>query len=338
MRFVRAACTRNPLIRVQAARRLKGAGNPGWEAISIFISKHGIEILSAELVQVLGRLGSPKAMIWLRQVHDKPSFPWPPQALRALAENGDKKDLPLFCRKLKDPSASIRLAALQGLAHTEGKTAIPIIRKFLSDTSPAVRIGAAKTLLETGDPMGLPVLVESLNLQDRVLDLDLAAAPRMEAHRLLRRYFRDPKLGQLPRDPQAFATFADRKIHLLLKRSYRLPALARGTFPEPKFVFLAERRSCRKGDFILRIDAEGSVWIGESPPYRSKNLDGKQLLHLFQKISTKPIGKAKKIRCDYIRIAWAPGKRLRRAPGDFPPSWAPFFALLRKWEQAEIAK
>ncbi len=344
-RFVRAACRRNPLIRVQAARRLRGSGKAGWEAISAFIDKNGLGSLSAELVLSLGKLGSPRALAWLRRTHEKPDFPWPPQALRALAEavppgNEKRRDTPLFRRKLEDRSASIRLAALLGLAKTEEKEALPILRSHLGDPSPAVRIGAAKILIQAGDPLGLPILVESLNLRDRVLDLDLAAAPRMEARRLLRRFLQDPKRGPLPRDPKTFATFAEKRIRKLLRRQYRLPSIARGVSPEPSFVFLAERRSCRTGDFILRIDAEGFVWTGESPPRKAvgldgkKILDGKKLLQLFREIPKTPLGRAAKIRCDYLRIAWDKGKRVRRAPGDFPPTWTPFFALLHQWEKA----
>jgi hypothetical protein len=290
--------------------------------------------LSPELVLSLGKLGSPQAIKWLRNVHEQPGFPWPPQALRALADAKNKDDSPLFRRKLKDPSASIRLAALLGIARTQGRSSIPLLRSRLSDPSPLVRIGAARILLEKGDPLGLPVLVESLNLQDLVLDLDLAAAPRMEARRVLRRFLRDPKTGLLPRDPQAFASFAEKKIRQILKKEYRLPSLARGSFPEPKFVFLFERRSCRTGDFILRIDAAGSVWVGESPPQKARGLPGKKLLQLLRELKGSNLGKASKIRCDYLRIAWDIGQRLRRAPGDFPPSWKPFFSLVQQWEKA----
>ena len=338
-RFVRAACRLNPLIRVQAARRLTGSGDAGWSAISAYIAKNGMGSLSAELVLALGKLGSPRALTWLRGVHERPDFPWPPQALRALAQatrpGDEQRDTLLFRRKLEDPSASIRLAALLGLAKTEGRGAIPLLRSHLSDPSPVVRIGAAKILLKAGNPLGLPILVESLNLRDRVLDLDLAAAPRMEARRLLRRYLQDPKLGPLPRDPEAFASFAEKRVRHLLRRMYRLPAQARGISPEPSFVFLVERRSCRIGDFILRVDSKGSVWIGESPPRKAAGLDGKKILRLFRGLPDSPLGKAAKIRCDYLRIAWAKGKRVRRVPSDFPSSWAPFFALLRQWEKAQ---
>lgn len=334
---MRAACRRNPLIRVQAARHLAGTGQSGWRAVQGFIRKNGVERLSAELVLALGELGSEEALEWLRKVHEQANFPWPPQALRALAlasEQGSKRDIRLFQRKLRDPSASIRLAALLGLERTRGQASVPLLRRSLGDPSPLVRIGAARLLLGRGDPTGLPVLVESLNLEDPVLDLDLAAAPRMEARRVLRSYLRDPRRGTLPHDPEAFAALAERRARQLLRRDYRLPALARARTSHPRFVFLFERRSCRAGDLILRVDAQGSVWRGEAPPKRLPGLDGNKLLQIFRELRATQLGKASKIRCDSIRVAWDRGQRIRRAPEDFPPSWRPLFDLLRSWEEA----
>ena len=340
---VRDACEhKNPLIRVQAARRVAKGGTASVDALMRFVEAKGSNALSSELVSMLGDLREEKLRVALRKWVDDADFAWRPQALLSLAKRPEKSEAGLFNKYVKDGSWLMRRSALAGLAGLGGKSSIRELQNALSDKDKRVAVRAATLLVgplpakakgkkavaasELRKPpyakQALPVLVRALDAEDPFFGDDFGYLARKEAFQTLRQWS-GQDFGYRVSAPRAarkgpIARFR-RLVETALGNAMEMPR------PRPVRAWSLgfERRSCRDGDVVLRLDAQGRLWRGVFD-LEQIDLDPearKELRRLARAVGPQRRKSYGKIRCDLTRFAGlgaAGNINLRAAPGAAP--------------------
>jgi len=256
-----------PLIQQQVLRRLADRRPaPVAEEVLRFVATNGHNALAAGFTQWLGSLKDERISKLLSQLIADRNFFWRPQAMRALAQHGDKRYLEDFRAGLSDSQWGCRAATLVALQAIEDRESIPRIRPLLGDEVYDVRAQAAKTLQAFGDPSGLPVLVEALRDETTWFEIDYGQIAREDAWNYLKTLSKDD-FGFKPWEPTQQRAPGLAKWEAWLARSMpdwksRVPARARARTEAEEFRFGYELRSCQRGDFFLRIDMKGNLVLG----------------------------------------------------------------------------
>lgn len=345
---VRDACSPNMLIRIQAARRVGKGGGVAADAVLAFTKDKGTNAMSAELVSALGAIDSAKLRESMHAWVQDASFAWRPQALLALAEQPRPEDAALFTKYEKNGSWLMRRSALSGIARLGQKGGRARLERGLSDPDWRVAVRAAALLLDpqTGTrkrkrpvrlakgeappkaalpPNGkraLPVLVRGLDAEDVFFGDDFGAMARKEAFEALRAWC-SQRFGYQARAPRAARKAAIARFRQLVESVTKDTIEAAPAPPLRAWRFGFERRSCREGDLVLRLDAQGRLWRGAftleqveiSPDAR------KELRRLARAVPAKRKRSYGKIRCDLSRftgLGAAGNISLRAAPDAVP--------------------
>jgi len=338
-KYVRDACGKNPMIRIQASRRVIRYGAAAVAAVRAFIAEHGKQELSGELVEAIGRIHDKSGKELLRELFGDPLFFWRAQALRGLAFAPTAEDRELFPKSMSEASWLVRRAALSGSAKAnDANTRIELLTG-LCDKDLRVQVSAAGLLLERSEYDGLVLLLVCLDMQDSFFGDDFGARLRNDAFRYLRRAAKNDF------DYRARAKYADRskgvERFLAWAKPHLTTALQRvPEFVERKYVLGFERRSCQLGDVYLRIDERGRLWRGLFSPERAE-LAPEVLAELRRLSREVPPTLAKvhgRLRCEVERFAGL-GKdskfSIRCARGSIPKQLA---ALSAAWHKVFAAK
>ncbi|MCB9881699.1 MAG: hypothetical protein H6834_07910 [Planctomycetes bacterium] len=336
---VRDACGNNPLIRLQAAKRVAKGGERAAAAVLRFAEKEGNNALSAELVVLLGRLDDAVLRTALASWVADANFAWRPQALLAIAERPKGDDQKLFESFLDHGSWQMRRGALTGIANLRISDAPRVLKKALNDPDRRVAVLAASLLLDfdkakrSGETKAsvpefasaaVPVLVRGLDAEDSFFGDDFGRLARKESFDALRRLFEQDCGYRIdaPRAERRSAIVRFQKLaETLLDGAIEMP--------DPPTVHAwslgFERRSCRDGDLVLRLDAQGRLWKGAFELTRI-DIDDEtrdELRRLAKGVEPPRKSTFGRIRCDLTRFAGlgaAGNIGLRAAPGSEPPS------------------
>jgi hypothetical protein len=255
--------SRKPPIMGQAIQKLVKAGNEAVPAILSFMEAKGHNGLSLAFADSLGEFKDERiAALCVKLVEDK-GFYWRPAAMRSLSLLAAPEHRDLFRRGLSDPLWGAREASVRGLEALKDAEGL---RPLLADEIYAVRGQAAKTLYTLGDPAGLPVLVEALREDTRWFGIDYGQIAREDAWNFLKKISGDD-FGFKPWEPEARRTEGLAKWDAWMDQRdadwrKKVPEKARARKDEAKYEFGFELRSCQKGDFFFRIDAEGNLVLG----------------------------------------------------------------------------
>ena len=326
------------MIRIQAARRVARQGAAGVAAIERFCKSKGANELSSELVRALGKVEPARALL-KRFVEDE-DFVWRPQALGALADLAKKGEYEYFMPYLEHGSWQMRKGAVKGFAKgllaeypnpddTEKALVTRALAKLEAhdDADRRVAAEAAIQQFQAGDNSALPRLLEALDAEDVFFGDDLGYPARKQAFDVLRKRYRDlSKIGYRPR-----AARKERRVGIA-KIAARLAAeLPKGWRLEPAkrlpfFIFGYERRSCREGDYYLRVDRDGQVWTGAFAATKLADDNATRawrtrVLALAKQVAPQKRRSFGRIRCDFDRWAGIGPRRvasLRAAPGASP--------------------
>jgi hypothetical protein len=256
-----------PLIQHQVLRKLsdRRAAAVADEVLH-FTGKNGHNSLASGFTQWLGSLKDDRIAKLLSELVADRNFYWRPQAMRALAQHGDKRYLEDFRAGLSDPQWGCRAATILALQGIEDRESIPKIRSLLGDEVYDVRAQAAKTLHAFGDTSGLPVLVEALRDETTWFEIDYGQIAREDAWNFLKTLSKDD-FGYKPWETTQQRAGGMAKWDAWIARSIpdwreRVPGKARARTEAEEFVFGYELRSCQRGDFFLRIDTKGNLVLG----------------------------------------------------------------------------
>lgn len=256
-----------PQLQGQAVQRLKGRPPVQVaEAIEEFVKKHGHNGLSLACTELLGSLKDERVAAILRALVADKAFYWRPAAMRALAEHGDPKHLEELRAGLSDRLWGCRAATIYGLEKIGDRESMPKIRELLDDEVYDVRAQAAKTLYAFGDPSGLPVLVEALRSNTVWFDIDYGQIAREDAWNFLKKVAGDD-FGYKPWESAEERAAGLAKFEAWIAKTIpdwrrKVPEKARVRAEQAEYVFGYELRSCQRGDFFFRIDAEGNFVLG----------------------------------------------------------------------------
>lgn len=334
LRYARDACQRKWVIRRQAAKRLVKAGDAGLAAIETHLAKKGRSALSAELVDALGEFERDSARSLLASLVVDPSFYWRPQALQAMAKKPRTSETALFRANSNSRSYLLRRAALSGLFGIAKKSSPPELVQALRDEDLRIRVHAAGLLLRRKDPQGLPVLIGALLVEDSFFLVDYGRQLRKSAHQLLRTWA-GTDLGY-----KANANATERRKAALLFHNRAVKVIGEFEFPLPAisgastWILGFERRACKEGDLVLRLDSKGRLWRGLFNP-RLLQTSKASILRLTKLASLAPDSGRRvhgKIRCDFTRLTGLGEKAefsLRAAPFAMPEAAK---TLVKCWE------
>lgn len=344
---VRDACEhKNPLIRVQAARRVAKGGTASADALMRYVETKGANALSSELVSMLGDIRDPKLRPTLRKWVDDPEFAWRPQALLALSKSPQADEAKLFTKYVADGSWLMRRSALAGIAGIGGAAATKMLLRALTDKDQRVAVRAATLLIgpvaapaKTGDKSkgapkasdlekpphaeaALPVLVRGLDAEDPFFGDDFGYLARKEAFQTLRKWS-GQAFGYRVRAPHAARKGPIARFQKLVEEVLGSKIAVPKTRPVRAWSLGFERRSCREGDLVLRLDAQGRLWRGvfDLEKVEIEADTRKELRRLARAIGPQRKQSYGKIRCDLMRFAGlgaAGNINLRAAPGAIP--------------------
>jgi hypothetical protein len=256
-----------PQFHVQAVRKLRDRGGPAVaEEIAKFVAKNGHNALSIAFTEGLGGLLDERIAALLRELVRDKEFYWRPTALRALAEQADRRSLEEFRAALGDRLWGCRAAGLLALEKLDDRVSIPRIRELLGDDVYDVRAQAAKTLHAFGDSSGLPVLVEALRANTVWFDIDYGQIAREDAWNFLKKVAKDD-FGYKPWESVEERAAGLAKAEAWIAKTMpdwrsRVPEKARVRAEQTEYQFGFELRSCQRGDFFFRIDQEGNLVLG----------------------------------------------------------------------------
>lgn len=256
-----------PQLHVSAARRLKERGGPAVAPfVADYVEKRGRNALSIVGTEVLGSLKDPRILKLLHELVADKDFTWRPAATRALAEQADPASLETFRAGLGDKLWGVRAASVLGLERLKDAASAPRLKELLGDEIYDVRAQAAKSLHSLGDSAGLPVLVEALRSDTVWFEIDYGQIAREDAWNFLKKLTKSD-FGYKPwesaeaRAP-GLAKFEDWISKTIPDWRERVPEKARSRAEKADYVFGYELRSCQRGDFFLRLDAEGRLVLG----------------------------------------------------------------------------
>lgn len=333
-KYVRDACGKNPLVRLQATRRLVQAGPPGWLACQRFVAARGPNAMSADLVRALGKFDAPAARTLLRACATDAGFSWRPQALQALAERPRESETDLFEQRLTDRSWLLRRAALSGWQKLLRQRAVPTLRRALDDSDARVRVHAATLLLPFDEKLALPELLRGLQVEESFFGDDLGAFARQQAFRALREWAGDD-FGYRARAPRARRQEAASSFAARVQAATGVEVFFPAAPKKRHWRLGFERRSCKDGDLYLRIDRNGDVYRGLFEPTRVEA--PKELVEsLLDAAMTVPARVPRRfgtIRCDFERYAGFGGNgrgSVRCEPGKVPPPLADVAGMIRR--------
>ena len=333
LRYAKDACGARWVIRRQAAKRLVKAGKAGFSAVEKHIAQEGRTVLSSELVDALGDFDNDEARSLLISLVGDTEFYWRPQALQAMAKKPRVSEALLFRSFCQADSYLLRRAALNGLDGIATKSRPPELGAALEDKDLRIRVHAAGLLLEREDQRGLPILIGALLVEDSFFAVDYGSQLRRTAIQWLKSWA-GSDLGYRANAPaqerrKAVLTFHEKASHAIGKFDLPTPAKTEGT----AWILGFERRSCKKGDLVLRLDKKGRVWRGLFHPrlLQTSEETTAKLTELASQAPSKGRRVHGKIRCDYTRLAGLGDKAsfsLRAAPGAMP---AAADALVKLW-------
>ncbi len=276
------------------------------------------DALVFDAVRGLGALPHPDLTQALIRLHARPSFPWKPQIVEALADHASAEARAVFVAATASPVWRSRQGAARGLAAIGAKEQIQLLQKLLADEEGVVRVEAATALHRLGSFAGLPVLARDLTLDRRFGDTDHGKVVREAALKSLvamlpRSFGENP-----PADPLALVAspLAEAKVAALYRE-------LRQSSPEPDALptdiqphdpdagadctQLVEVRSCQEGDLYVRLAAGGRVVFGRDQT-RAFDLAVEEIAPLVQALAALDTGgKPRKIlgpvTCDFERLA-----------------------------------
>lgn len=338
------ACGSNPLIRMQAAKRVAKGGAAAAAAVLRYAEAKGASELSSELVMLLGGIEDAKLRAALETWVADADFAWRPQALLALAQKAQPTERDLFEAFLKHGSWQMRRAAVVGIANLHQDDGPRLLGKMTSDGDARVSVLAATLLLawsgagsadtkadakadtlpkkpEHGE-VALPVLVRGLDAEDAFFGDDFGRLARKEAFDALRKfcgqdfgYRVDAPAAERRAPLQRFQKLCEQVLDTAIEvpQSEALRAFSLGY----------ERRSCRDGDLVLRLDAQGRLWKGA---FQLEQIDideatRDELRRLSRGVEAPRKTSFGRIRCDLTRFAGlgaAGNISLRAAPESEP--------------------
>lgn len=247
-KLVEQSVSARAVIRPQAAARLVAHGALAADVVRARAGEgpDGLADLGADLVEVLPALGDDdlRARTWeaLRDL----DFPWRPAAARGLAASPADGEAGALDALLDDHIAAVRAAVVPA-----ADPAVLPLR--LADPDGRVRRAAAERLGH------VPTLLAELRRTDTFFARDVGKEARFEAARMLARLHPDlPDLRAdlAPGDPANEAAWA--------WIEERWPGAAPAVAPAPAddVVLGVEVRSCRRGEFFVRVTADDVLLVG----------------------------------------------------------------------------
>ena len=303
-KWVRDACGTHPIIQLQAARRVAKAGAAGVAAIERFVEKNGHARLSSSLVETLGRADLPETRALLKRWLRDEGFPWPPQALRALARIATEAERADLLHWSRHPAHVRRAAAMEGLGRLVAESPenaraelLAVLRRGLKDPHAFVRATAAAVLLPMGEAGAEAELKRALATQALWFGADLAQPTRRVAEKALRDAGIETGGAELIRPARQSWSFGFEVV------------------------------SCIEGDIYARLDEAGRLYVGL---YRVKELpledaQREKLLAMIAALPAKAPRTKARIYCDSVAMRGFGGdakSRGRWAPEGVPEGFA----------------
>ena len=274
-KFLRLAQTGRAVVRPQAAEKLVEIGAEAARALRELCGDDGggTAALGKDIVSVLGDFGDPELRAHLWRALGDPDFPWRPSAARSLSKTADARELARIDELFVDPLAAVRIAAIESWNKLAQKDRIERVRDAPDDSNDLVRRTAARVLHGWGDDCALFWLIEDLRRDDRYFNLPNGRTARYESLRILKEVFGGDQgynARNAPNEPsnvEAIERFNDLALQKCGKRP-ELPIVARASAPTEGDVLGLELRSCRRGEFFLRWNAEDVLYVGTGNPAR----------------------------------------------------------------------
>jgi hypothetical protein len=273
-RWLDAARNGSPVVRPQAAERLRRAGAPAAELLRPLAGETPAELaaLGADLVEVLGRFGDPELRGRLWTAVAEPDFPWRPAAVRSLVHEPEAGEEPRFLTLAADPLAAVRVALVTVLPGDGSGNPGDALSPLLHDEDDRVRRAAAAELARRGATHPLLWLLEDLGRTDRWFEIDTGRRARFDAARLWRGLGRDLGSYDPAREPgepgNQSALF---ELRAAVTREFQreppaLPDFARAGGDAPPGVIGLELRSCRRGELYLQWGPADVLFVGQGRP------------------------------------------------------------------------
>ncbi|MCC6672231.1 MAG: HEAT repeat domain-containing protein [Planctomycetes bacterium] len=311
-------------IRLAAAARLSQAGDAAVPAIHEYQQAKGGDAITLGLVEAMAR-SEPKGEAtlgllagWARE----PAFFWRAQALAGLAAARRDEYRALFTAALRDPAHLFRLHGARGLWLLRRPSDREPVLALLRDEDPRLRVQLAAFLLDEGELSGVPLLLGALADTREFLGDPWGRREAGIAFQALRR-FAGQDFGYVAgREPaanaaaiEAFRAFARARLGDAVPAD--LPPAPR----DPVTAGGIEIRSCRHGDWFLRWNDLGELFVGLESR-RGVPMDVGAWRALEERRG-KLTGAAEQLHgtvvCDYLRVhAAAPALHRRCAPGHLP--------------------
>lgn len=170
---------------MQASRELVGIGSAAVEPLIAGAAASGSDSLEYISAQILGRIGSRRAIPFLRQLARRENPFVRQEAVTALGQTGDGGLIPLLADILQsDPETEVRASAAKGLGNFRDTTAVQPLVLALRDNSARVRRRALASLhyLWTSDAERAAIGC----LQDSDETVRFIAAQMMGTHRTVK--------------------------------------------------------------------------------------------------------------------------------------------------------
>ena len=186
-KVVERANHQNPYYSAQGVKMLKARGAAALPALEEFVARRSVLALAPLAVEWLGEVPDERARALLRRALADASFPWRPQAARALAKGARPADVDTFVALARDPLPAVREAALGALGDFAVRDpaarprAIRALEAGLADPIFEPRLASAERLHALGEKSALPILVEALGAERRFFELDFGVIARRRA-------------------------------------------------------------------------------------------------------------------------------------------------------------
>ncbi len=272
-----------------------------------------IDSVTFDSIRNLGELRSPKIAAALAGLALRPSFPWKPQAVEALADQEYAPAATVLAGALTSPVARARAAGARGLGTLRSMSHAASLRPLLDDEEGPVRIEAARALHAMGDETGLSVAVRDLTLDRKFADADHGLTVREAARKFLGEVLGDPAAAADSR-PDSWEPGA---VLARLRAKYPGAPIPQSITPHAAdpgagCTHAVEVRSCIDGDLHLRIRRDGLVAVGRDL-VRTYSIDPKLAGSAIDALATlEPSGRARRrilgpVTCDFERFGAGSG-------------------------------